>query len=84
MKSYHPKSLLNDLQYYITPPHDCSYLESKSARMVFLDPVHRIDGSLDLYLNFRELVFGVVAILFIAPNAICVGSVCRVVPIVRI
>ena len=43
MKSYHPKSLLNDLQYYITPPHDCSYLESKSARMVFLDPVHRID-----------------------------------------
>jgi len=43
MKSYHPKSLLNDLQYYITPPHDCSYLEKKSARMVFLDPVHRID-----------------------------------------
>lgn len=43
MKSYHPKSLLNDLQYYITPPHDCSYLENKSARMVFLDPVHRID-----------------------------------------
>ena len=43
MNSYHPKSPLNDLQYYITPPHDCSYLESKSARMVFLDPVHRID-----------------------------------------
>lgn len=43
MKSYHPKSLLNDLQYYITPPHDCSYLENKSARMVFLDPIHRID-----------------------------------------
>ncbi|MEN8281779.1 arginyltransferase [Acinetobacter gerneri] len=43
MKSYLPKSLLNDLQYYITPPHDCSYLENKSARMVFLDPVHRID-----------------------------------------
>jgi arginyl-tRNA--protein-N-Asp/Glu arginylyltransferase len=43
MNSYHPKSLLNDLQYYITPPHDCSYLENKSARMVFLDPVHRID-----------------------------------------
>ncbi|MEK5760849.1 arginyltransferase, partial [Acinetobacter variabilis] len=30
MKSYHPKSLLNDLQYYITPPHDCSHLEKKS------------------------------------------------------
>ena len=35
MKSYQPKSLLNDLQYYITPPHDCSYLDNKSARMVF-------------------------------------------------
>lgn len=43
MNSYHPKSLLNDLQYYITPPHDCSYLEDKSARMVFLDPAHKID-----------------------------------------
>lgn len=43
MNSYHPKSLLNELQYYITPPHDCSYLENKSARMVFLDPVQRID-----------------------------------------
>ncbi|WP_180108962.1 MULTISPECIES: arginyltransferase [unclassified Acinetobacter] len=43
MNSYQPKSLLNELQYYITPPHDCSYLENKSARMVFLDPVHRID-----------------------------------------
>ena len=43
MKSYQPKSLLNDLQYYITPPHDCSYLKNKSARMVFLDPIHRID-----------------------------------------
>ena len=43
MNSYHPKSLLNELQYYITPPHDCSYLEKKSARMVFLDPTHRID-----------------------------------------
>ena len=43
MNSYHPKSLLNDLQYYITPPHDCSYLPNKSARMVFLDPTHRIN-----------------------------------------
>ena len=43
MNSYQPKSLLNDLQYYITPPHDCSYLEKKSARMVFLDPAHRIN-----------------------------------------
>lgn len=43
MNSYYPKSLLNELQYYITPPHDCSYLNDKSARMVFLDPAHRID-----------------------------------------
>lgn len=43
MNSYQPKSQLNDLQYYITPPHDCSYLEGKSARMVFLDPAHRIN-----------------------------------------
>ena len=38
MNSYHPQSLLNELQYYITPPHNCSYLDNKSARMVFLDP----------------------------------------------
>lgn len=43
MNSYQPKSLLNELQYYITPPHNCSYLDDKSARMVFLDPAHRID-----------------------------------------
>lgn len=43
MNSYQPKSQLNDLQYYITPPHDCSYLEGKSARMVFLDPAHKIE-----------------------------------------
>lgn len=43
MNSYQPKSPLNDLQYYITPPHDCSYLENKSARMVFLDPTHKIE-----------------------------------------
>lgn len=43
MKSYQPKSRLDDLHYYITPAHNCSYLESKSARMVFLDPIHRID-----------------------------------------
>jgi leucyl-tRNA---protein transferase len=43
MNSYQPKSLVNDLQFYITPPHDCSYLEKKSARMVFLDPAQRID-----------------------------------------
>lgn len=43
MNSYQPKSHVNDLQFYITPPHDCSYLDNKSARMVFLDPTHRIE-----------------------------------------
>ncbi|KAA8735092.1 arginyltransferase [Acinetobacter qingfengensis] len=44
MKSYTPPiTPLDDLQYYITPPHDCSYLTHRSARMVFLDPVQRID-----------------------------------------
>lgn len=68
MNSYHPKSPLNDLQYYITPPHDCSYLPEKSARMVFLDPTHKID-----VLTLSELSrvgFVAVAILYIALNAI--------------
>jgi arginyl-tRNA--protein-N-Asp/Glu arginylyltransferase len=40
----HDKTNIVDIsEYYITPPHDCSYLENKSARMVFLDPIHRID-----------------------------------------
>lgn len=43
MKSYSPLASLDDLQYYITPPHDCSYLSRRSARMVFLDPVQRIN-----------------------------------------
>nr|WP_298893033.1 arginyltransferase [uncultured Acinetobacter sp.] len=43
MKSYTPFTSLDDLQYYITPPHDCSYLVKRSARMVFLDPMQRID-----------------------------------------
>ncbi len=44
MKSYHPPSALDNLQYFITPAHDCSYLVRRSARMVFLDPaVQKID-----------------------------------------
>lgn len=44
MKSYTPPiTPLDDLQYYITPAHDCSYLDQRAARMVFLDPVQRID-----------------------------------------
>ena len=43
MKPYSPFTSLDDLQYYITPPHQCSYLARRSARMVFLDPIQRID-----------------------------------------
>lgn len=42
MKSTYNFTSLDDLQYYITPPHDCSYLSKRSARMVFLDPTQRI------------------------------------------
>ena len=77
MKSYHPKSLLNDLQYYITPPHDCSYLENKSARMVFLDPIHRID--VVTLSELSRLVFVVVATLYTVLNVIYAGSVYLVV-----
>lgn len=42
MKSYEPESL-DDLQYYITPSHECSYLPNKSSRMVFLDPARKIN-----------------------------------------
>ncbi len=55
MNSYHPKSLLNDLQYYITPPHDCSYLR-KVSWMVFLDPAHGLDV-VTLSANFLRWVF---------------------------
>ncbi len=34
---------MKDIQYYITPPHQCSYIDGRAARMVFLDPVKRID-----------------------------------------
>jgi leucyl-tRNA---protein transferase len=34
---------MKDIQYYITPPHRCSYLEDRSARMVFIDPQHHVD-----------------------------------------
>ncbi|MCF9033350.1 arginyltransferase [Acinetobacter nectaris] len=43
MNTYTPKSPLSTLQYFITPPHDCSYLNARPSRMVFLDPKQRID-----------------------------------------
>lgn len=38
-------STMNDIQYYITPPHRCSYLGDRSARMVFIDPQQRVDST---------------------------------------
>ena len=68
MNSYHPKSPLNELQYYITPPHDCSYLDHKSARMVFLDPAQRIDVS--HFPSYPVQAFDAVVILSIVLNVI--------------
>lgn len=34
---------IDELQYYITPQHTCSYLEHHLARMVFLDPSYPVD-----------------------------------------
>ena len=34
---------MKDIQYYITPPHRCSYLDDRSARMVFIDPQQPVD-----------------------------------------
>ncbi|MEY2864649.1 MAG: hypothetical protein RLY58_2356 [Pseudomonadota bacterium] len=36
--------MMKDIQYYITPPHRCSYLDDRSARMVFIDPQQPVDG----------------------------------------
>ena len=36
---------MKDIQYYITPPHRCSYLDDRSARMVFIDPQQPVDQS---------------------------------------
>lgn len=36
--------MTKDIQYYITPPHRCSYLDDRSARMVFIDPQQPIDS----------------------------------------
>lgn len=43
MNSYRQISPPSELQYFITPPHECSYIKNKPSRMVFLDPKHKID-----------------------------------------
>ncbi|MBF7683464.1 arginyltransferase [Acinetobacter sp. B5B] len=43
MNTYNSKFSLAELQYFLSPPHDCSYLSYKPSRMVFLDPTQRID-----------------------------------------
>lgn len=37
---------IDDLHYYITPSHQCSYLADQSARMIFVDPSYRVDEQL--------------------------------------
>lgn len=32
-----------DIQYFITPPHRCSYLDDRAARMVFVDPHQKLE-----------------------------------------
>ncbi len=36
---------LRDKQFFLTPPHSCSYLENRSARTLFLDPRDVITAS---------------------------------------
>lgn len=43
MNSYRQQFPPSELQYFITPAHDCSYIENKPSRMVFLDPKQKID-----------------------------------------
>jgi arginyl-tRNA--protein-N-Asp/Glu arginylyltransferase len=36
-------SNMKHIRFYITPPHPCSYLDDRSARMVFIDPIRTLD-----------------------------------------
>ncbi len=38
-------SNMKNIRFYITPPHPCSYLDDRAARMVFIDPVRDLDLS---------------------------------------
>jgi len=43
------------LKLFLTPEHNCSYLDGKSARSVFLDPAITI--SQELYVNLNNQGF---------------------------
>jgi arginyl-tRNA--protein-N-Asp/Glu arginylyltransferase len=43
-------SNMKNIRFYITPPHPCSYLDDRSARMVFIDPIRTLNIS-----TFSEL-----------------------------
>ena len=36
---------LSDKQFFLTPPHPCSYLENRTARTLFLDPREIVNAS---------------------------------------
>lgn len=46
MKPYTPPATVDDLQYYITPPHPCSYLPNRMSRVIFLDPMQTVNQQL--------------------------------------
>jgi len=37
---------LSDKQFFLTPPHPCSYLENRTARTLFLDPREVVNSSI--------------------------------------
>ena len=40
------KDELSDKQFFLTPPHPCSYLENRTARTLFLDPRETVNPTL--------------------------------------
>ena len=37
---------LSDKQFFLTPPHPCSYLENRTARTLFLDPREVVNSTI--------------------------------------
>ncbi|MEM5530284.1 arginyltransferase [Gammaproteobacteria bacterium AS21] len=48
-------SKLENIRFFSTPEHPCSYLDNQSAKTIFVDPEQVIDSS--LYLQLSELGF---------------------------
>ena len=50
-----PTDKLTQHQFFITPPHSCSYLDDKEATTLFLDPRETVTS--DLYSNLTDMGF---------------------------